>query len=185
MTVYGKVHSLFTGKVKTIGHPGASDKMDQEWQTGAFKEERNQAVFLSTNGFLGDECQDTKHHGGSEKAVFAYPLAHYDLWKVELDNEDIGPGGNGENLAVMHMDEDSVCIGDIYELGEAVIQVSQPRRPCWKPNSFNFTRKKRMHFTINSHSYLSISKRFVKRPSDSISTVTISPSLIHGFSAVL
>src|SRR5699024_3080903 len=46
---------------------------------------------------------------------------------------DIGPGGNGENLAVMHMDEDSVCIGDIYELGEAVIQVSQPRRPCWKP----------------------------------------------------
>ena len=133
MTVYGKVHSLFTGKVKTIGLPGASDKLDQEWQTGAFKEKRNQAVFLSTSGFLGDECQDTKHHGGSEKAVFAYPLAHYDLWKVELDNEDIGPGGNGENLAVMHMDEDSVCIGDIYELGEAVIQVSQPRRPCWKP----------------------------------------------------
>lgn len=132
MPVYGKVHKLFVGKVKTIGNPKAEEKMDQEWQTGAFKEETKEAVFLSKNGLVGDECQDKKNHGGPEKALFAYAVSHYEKWRVELATDDIGPGGNGENIAVLHMDEESVCIGDIYELGEATIQVSQPRRPCWK-----------------------------------------------------
>lgn len=133
MSVYGKIYTLYTGKVKTAGNPEAKNKMDQQWETGAFKNETEHPVFLSEEGLKGDECADKKNHGGAEKALFAYSLAHYDKWQRELGNPGIKAGGNGENIAVMHMDETTVYIGDIYELGEAVIQVSQPRRPCWKP----------------------------------------------------
>ena len=133
MEVYGKVHTLYRGKVKTVGNPDAERKMDQQWQTGAFKTTVEQPVFLSAEGLTGDECADKKNHGGKEKALFAYSRSHYDQWQRELGNTDIGPGGNGENVSVTNMDETTVCIGDIYTLGETTLQVSQPRRPCWKP----------------------------------------------------
>ena len=133
MSIYGKIHTLYKGRVKTVGNPEAKSKMDQQWETGAFKSETDEPIFLSEEGLKGDECADKKNHGGAEKALFAYSLAHYDKWQRELGNPDIKAGGNGENIAVMHMDETTVHIGDIYELGEAAIQVSQPRRPCWKP----------------------------------------------------
>lgn len=145
MEIYGKVHSLFKGKVKTVGDPAAERKMDQEWQTGAFKTLTTEPVFLSSEGLIGDECADQKNHGGTEKALFAYNVAHYDKWQRELDNPDIKIGGNGENIAVTDMDESSVHIGDIYSLGETTLQVSQPRRPCWKParrhNDINLAKK--------------------------------------------
>lgn len=133
MSIYGKVHTLYTGGVKTAGNPDADNKMEQQWKTGAFKEKTDKPVFLSKEGLTGDECADKKNHGGPEKALFAYSLAHYDNWQRELGNPGITAGGNGENISVMHMDETTVHIADIYELGGAMIQVSQPRRPCWKP----------------------------------------------------
>src|SRR5699024_440544 len=68
-----------------------------------------------------------------EKALFAYPIKHYTYWKHDLDGTSIDVGGYGENMAVLEMDEFSVAIGDIYQFGDAVIEVSQPRRPCWRP----------------------------------------------------
>src|SRR5699024_585158 len=133
MSIYGKVHSLYTGGIKTVGNPDADNKMEQQWKTGAFKEKTDKPVFLSKEGLTGDECADKKIHGGPEKSLFAYSLAHYDNWQRELGNPGITAGGNGENISVMHMDETTVHIADIYELGGAMIQVSQPRRPCWKP----------------------------------------------------
>lgn len=133
MSIYGEVKTVFKGKVKTIGTPNAKSKMDQEWQTGAFKDQVKGRVFLSTTGLTGDECADKINHGGAEKALFAYSLKHYDDWQRELDRPGMTVGGNGENISVMNMDEETVHIGDIYELGEARLQVSQPRRPCWKP----------------------------------------------------
>lgn len=133
MSIYGKVHTLYKGRVKTVGTPEADHKFDQEWQTGAYKKVTEAPVFLSIEGLSGDECADKRNHGGPEKALFAYSLAHYEKWRRELGNPDIAAGGNGENICVMNMDESTVHIGDIYELGEATIQVSQPRRPCWKP----------------------------------------------------
>ena len=133
MSIYGKVHTLYTGGVKTVGNPDADNKMEQQWKTGAFKEKTDKPVFLSKEGLTGDECADKKNHGGPEKALFAYSLAHYDNWQRELGNPGITAGGNGENISVMNMDETTVHIADIYELGGAMIQVSQPRRPCWKP----------------------------------------------------
>lgn len=115
-----------------MGTPDAEDKLDRPWQSGIFKETTDEAVFVGKSGLKGDDVADKKNHGGPEKAVFAYAVKHYDAWQRELDS-DLTAGGNGENLSVTHMDESSVCIGDIYKLGEAVVQVSQPRRPCWKP----------------------------------------------------
>lgn len=127
------VEELLIGKVKQLGDPHAPDAMDRPWESGMFKKSVRENVWLNKMGLGGDEIADLKHHGGVEKAVFAYPIVHYDYWKEELDLESIGIGAMGENLAVQHMDELTVCIGDTYQLGDAVIQVSQPRQPCWKP----------------------------------------------------
>ncbi|WP_411842860.1 MOSC domain-containing protein [Salinicoccus sp. HZC-1] len=126
------IDQLFTGGVKQLGDPEAEDKLEQPWESGIFKAATDASVFLSETGFTGDDVADKKNHGGPEKAVFAYPVEHYEKWRRELGS-DIGIGGNGENLAVSGMDESSVCIGDTYRAGDALIQVSQPRRPCWKP----------------------------------------------------
>ncbi|TVT27083.1 MOSC domain-containing protein [Salinicoccus cyprini] len=127
-----KIYRLFTGKVKKVGQKEAENKMDQEWESAIFKTVTEGPVHLTKTGFVGDDVADKKNHGGPEKAVFAYPVSHYESWRRELD-ADIEIGGNGENFAVMHMDETSVCIGDTYKVGGSVLQVSQPRRPCWKP----------------------------------------------------
>jgi MOSC domain-containing protein YiiM len=127
------VKQLFAGKVKQIGDPGASNPMDRQWESGIFKKEVQGKMWLGETGLTGDEVADKKNHGGPEKAIFTYPVNHYEFWKNELELDSIGIGAMGENLAVIYLDEDSVCIGDIYQFGDSVIQVSQPRRPCWKP----------------------------------------------------
>lgn len=127
------VYRLFTGKVKQLGDPDAKHPMDREWESGIFKEKTPGEVWLTKTNLIGDAVADTKVHGGPEKALFAYPAKHYDYWKENLETDEIDIGGFGENLAVKGLDEENVCIGDTYKLGETVIQVSQPRRPCWKP----------------------------------------------------
>lgn len=127
------VNQLFTGKVKQLGDPEAKDPMEREWETGMFKKPTTGKVWLTKTNLIGDEVADTKVHGGPEKALFAYPVEHYPYWQKDLETDEIGVGAFGENLAVTHMTEKDVCIGDTFKLGEAIIQVSQPRRPCWKP----------------------------------------------------
>lgn len=129
---FGKVEHLFIGKAKTYGDDNAAKKMDREWTTAIYRGETDEAVYLTGTGFQNDEVGDKKNHGGPEKAVFCYTAGHYDEWTNALGQE-MGPGGFGENLAVTGLDETNVCIGDVYQLGEARIQVSQPRRPCWRP----------------------------------------------------
>ena len=127
------VEKLLRGKVKQLGTENASNPMDRSWESAIFKETVEETILLTQTGLVGDEVADTKNHGGPDKAIFAYASKHYDYWKKELANESIGIGANGENLAVAFMDEDSVCLGDTYQFGQALFQVSQPRQPCWKP----------------------------------------------------
>lgn len=127
------VHKLFIGKVKQAGNENATERMDRPWESGIFKNETDESIWLSKTGFSGDEVADKKNHGGLEKAVFAYPIKHYTFWKEDLESDLIDMGTMGENFAVLEMDEFTVCIGDTYKIGEAIIQVSQPRQPCWKP----------------------------------------------------
>jgi len=127
------IAELRTGKVKRLGREGAENPMERTWETGMFKEIREGKVWLSKTGLEADEVADMKNHGGEEKAIFAYPMHHYDYWREKIPHADISVGGMGENLVIADVDEFTVCIGDIFQFGEAIVQVSQPRQPCWKP----------------------------------------------------
>jgi MOSC domain-containing protein YiiM len=80
----------------------------------------------------GDRQADLRVHGGVDKAVYAYPFEHYEHWKRELGREDLGFGQFGENFTVEGLLEDAVYIGDVFRVGSTVMQVSQPRTPCFK-----------------------------------------------------
>lgn len=84
----------------------------------------------STN-LEGDGQADLRAHGGPDKAVYAYPSEHFPAWSAEL-GEDLGPGAFGENLTTAGLIEHEVYIGDVWAWGTAVIQVCQPRYPCYK-----------------------------------------------------
>lgn len=90
-----------------------------------------QSLTLTTLNLDGDGQADLSVHGGPGKAVYAYPAEHPPRWNDELGTA-FGPGSFGENLSVSGMLEDEVRIGDLWEWGEALLQVSQPRSPCYK-----------------------------------------------------
>lgn len=97
----------------------------------------SRTLYLEETGFHNDQQGDTTHHGGVEKAVHHYAADHYPHWELELADlpvQNLHEGGFGENLCTLGLTESNVAIGDIFELGDAVIQVSQPRQPCWKLN---------------------------------------------------
>ncbi len=94
------------------------------------------AGIVDVNGLHGDEQADTRHHGGEQKALHHYAAEHYPLWRAWLPARAgrFVPGAFGENLVTIGMTEDTVCVGDVYRLGGATLQVSQGRQPCWKLN---------------------------------------------------
>lgn len=103
-------------------------------RTGMNKQPVVGAVKLGLLGLEGDEQADTLHHGGVDKAVHHYPGDHYSEWSVELPLADgaWSVGRFGENFSTLGMSERQVCIGDIYRVGTALLQVSSGRRPCHK-----------------------------------------------------
>lgn len=113
----------------TVGMPKELvDSKGRSMITGIEKQ-RVQEVYLSSQGFEGDEVADKKHHGGPDRAVCLYPAEHYIQWEQEL-GKTLPVAAFGENLTVTNMLEADVCIGDIYKIGDAVIQVTQGRIPC-------------------------------------------------------
>jgi MOSC domain-containing protein YiiM len=124
--------SLQVGTPQTIGRADATDPMDQVWTTGFFKEPVAGPVWLGRTNLEGDGQADLQNHGGPDKAVNVYPFEHYAYWEQELGVSDWPRGAFGENFTVKGLLESDVCIGDVFEVGEALVQVSQPRQPCWK-----------------------------------------------------
>jgi MOSC domain-containing protein YiiM len=102
--------------------------------TGIFKSARHEPLWLDREGLAGDAQADRRVHGGPEKALHQYPVGHYARLAAAYPEAaaDLVPGSIGENLSVPGWDEATVCIGDIFRLGDARIQVCQPRSPCWK-----------------------------------------------------
>ncbi|GAB6439862.1 MOSC domain-containing protein [Bacillus luti] len=100
-------------------------------QTGINKVETKEPIYLSFLKFKGDGQADLVHHGGVDKAVCVYSGDHYGYWEKEL-NQDLVYGAFGENITVSGLREEDVCIGDTFKLGEAIVQVTQPRQPCFK-----------------------------------------------------
>lgn len=126
--------SVQVGRPRTLGFDNAPDETDRPWTTGFFKAPVTGPVWCGRTNLAGDGQADTRAHGGPDKAVLAYAAAHYDLWRAELSLAGMPPGGFGENLTVDTLDENTVCVGDVFEIGSATLQVSQPRGPCWKIN---------------------------------------------------
>lgn len=107
--------------------------MDQLWTTGFFKEPVQGPVLLRTTNLEGDGQADRVHHGGVDKAVLAYSAEHYPDWRRSMEQPSLPFGAFGENFTVTGLTEADVCIGDTWQVGdEVVMQVSQPRQPCWK-----------------------------------------------------
>lgn len=104
----------------------------EHWQSAIAKTAVAGTVQVSQTGLAGDEQADTQSHGGIDKAVLAYASAHYDFWRDELPEKAWRHGGFGENLTITGLDETTVCLGDLYRIGEVELEVSQPRQPCWK-----------------------------------------------------
>src|SRR5450631_634880 len=82
----------------------------------------------------GDAQADLSVHGGPDKAVYAYAGGHYPARAADLPRHaaKFVPGGLGENLTVADMDESALCVGDVHAIGDAILQVCQPRQPCFK-----------------------------------------------------
>lgn len=99
--------------------------------TGIFKAPVEGPRWIGALGVEGDEQADRRHHGGVNKAVYAYPVEHYPFWRDRL-GADLPFGAMGENLTTEGLLEDSLCIGDRVRIGAAVLQVSQGRVPCYK-----------------------------------------------------
>jgi MOSC domain-containing protein YiiM len=91
------------------------------------------AVQLTAAGLAGDTHADLQAHGGPDKALHLFPAEHYARLLAAFPTaQHLQPGGLGENITTRGLSEDTVCIGDIFALGTARIQVTQPRTPCWK-----------------------------------------------------
>jgi MOSC domain-containing protein YiiM len=102
------------------------------WESGIFKAAIAGPVWLGQLNLAGDGQQDLSVHGGPFRAVMAYCADYYPTWRDTLGIAHFDYGAFGENFTISELNETLVCLGDIYRVGDAVIQVTQPRQPCWK-----------------------------------------------------
>jgi MOSC domain-containing protein YiiM len=102
------------------------------WASAFFKTPVQGPVWLRATNLDGDEQADLRVHGGPDKAVCVYSADHLDAWRRELGLADMTYGAFGENFSITGQTEPDVCIGDTYRLGGTIVEVSQPRGPCWK-----------------------------------------------------
>lgn len=100
--------------------------------TGIYKQSVQGSVPLRRLNLDGDRQADLTVHGGEHKAVYCYPIEHYDYWKQELAGRELPMGSFGENFTTKGLQEDSVHLGDRFSVGSAEVVVTQPRLPCYK-----------------------------------------------------
>ena len=115
-----------------VSQPKTINYQDNAIVTGIFKTPINGTVKLTKLNLEGDGQADLKVHGGVNKAIYVYPFEHYDFWKNELNRNDFSYGQFGENFTILGVLEDQIHMGDIFRIGSAVLEVTQPRMPCYK-----------------------------------------------------
>tara|TARA_R110002074_G_scaffold323894_1_gene494352 strand:- start:21981 stop:22616 length:636 start_codon:yes stop_codon:yes gene_type:complete len=115
-----------------IGDPVTFEWNGAKEQTGIFKYPTSTGLFLRQNDVKEDTIIDRVHHGGTNKACYLFSADYYSYWKGLYPDLKWDWGMFGENLTVEGLDEFKVRVGDIYKIGGALVQVSQPREPCYK-----------------------------------------------------
>jgi MOSC domain-containing protein YiiM len=121
-----RIRSIHIGKIAPLGKDGIPSAF--------VKHPVATAVEATTLGLVGDSQADLRVHGGPEKAIYGYSTANYTAWRAEYPQHDLllVPGGFGENLAIDGMTESDLCVGDVHAIGSTLLQVCQPRQPCFK-----------------------------------------------------
>ncbi len=130
--IESKIEALLVGRSVHFRSDGAMSSIGSRVSVEA-------AVQLTFLGFAGDKVGDPSVHGGHDKAVHFYPVEHYAAWAEDFRASHQEPhpllqrlGGFGENIAASFMTESLVCIGDRFRIGNALVEISQGRQPCWK-----------------------------------------------------
>jgi MOSC domain-containing protein YiiM len=119
-----KLLSIQVGKIQKLEHAG------EAWTTAYHKQPVSGAVYVDKLHLAGDEQASKKYHGGEHRPVLTYSAAHYTIWKNELGRE-LPFGSFAENFTVEGLDENTVCLGDVFQIGDSLrLEVSQPRQPC-------------------------------------------------------
>ena len=121
-----KIISTNISTIKTIFHN------KKEIKTGIFKSPTFNKIAITKLNIIGDEQADLINHGGEHKAVYAFSSGHYEHWKKELKNKNISFGMFGENFTISNLSEEDIYIGDQFRIGTTLLEVSQPRVPCFK-----------------------------------------------------
>jgi MOSC domain-containing protein YiiM len=99
--------------------------------TAIFKQPVEGPVAMREHNLHGDEQADLSVHGGRHKAIYLYPSEHYAYWREQLPDVEFHWGMFGENLTVEGLDE-GIAIGDLLEVGTALLRITEPRMPCYK-----------------------------------------------------
>lgn len=126
------IRSLQVGLPRTMENKNLSGQTPLSWSTGFYKESCSGPIWLGRVNLAGDGQADLENHGGPEKAVNVYPMEHYPYWESVYGHRTFEAGNFGENFSIEGLRETDVCIGDVFEIGETLVQISQPRQPCWK-----------------------------------------------------
>ncbi|EJN33350.1 hypothetical protein PMI35_00851 [Pseudomonas sp. GM78] len=128
MTPTSTIDHVFAGGLGVLQPEGQ--------RTGIFKQRQAGPVRVELQGIVGDQHGDTRVHGGPEKAVHQYAAQNYQrlAQAFELSAAQLVAGSLGENISACGLSELNVHIGDVFRVGSSLLQVSQPRSPCWKIN---------------------------------------------------
>ena len=125
------LESVNVGQPRTEA-PGAGREAQAPMTSAIWKDPVTGPIWLDTSGLHGDRVADPTHHGGPWRAVLMYSADHYPRWRTEWNRREVGAGDFGENLTVRGIQEATACLGDRFGIGEAVLEVTSPRAPCWK-----------------------------------------------------
>ena len=115
-----------------VSLPKEVDFEGQKVTTGIFKKSIDGRIMLRTLNLDGDKQADLTVHGGPDKAVYAYPIEHYEFWRKVYPNMEMPNGMFGENLTIEGLMESEVSVGDSFEIGSSKVIATQPRMPCYK-----------------------------------------------------
>jgi MOSC domain-containing protein YiiM len=160
-----------------VGSPKQVQVRNNAVLTSIFKSPVEGRVAVRRHNIAGDRQSDLTVHGGPYKAVYSYPGEHYQFWREQLPGMDLASGIFGENLTTEGLLEDAVYIGDQFRVGSAVLQVTQPRMPCFKL-AIRFGRPdmvKRFWQSGRSGIYFSVIEEGDVAAGDPIETVTHDP----------